>query len=312
MTRKARIVVIGSINTDMVVKMPRIPLPGETIIGGDFAMMRGGKGANQAVAAARLGANVAFVGRVGEDIFGERAVSALSTSGVDTSLVTVDYGTPSGVALIFVGGDGQNSIAVAPGANNHLAPEHVDAARAAIEAADIVVLQLEMPMETVERAVMLATELGVRVILNPAPAAPVPEHILRQVDVITPNEFEAATMLGRPIDERFTAAFAARDLLGKGVKSVVVTLGAQGAACATGDRTQEITGMRVDAVDATGAGDCFTGALACALGEGKDLGVAVHFANAAAALSVTRMGAQASMPRREEVEAFLSHRPKLH
>jgi ribokinase len=312
MTRNARVVVIGSINTDMVVKMPRIPLPGETIIGGDFVMTRGGKGANQAVAAARLGADVTFVGRVGEDVFGERAVSSMRTAGVDTSCVTVDYGTPSGVALIFVGGDGQNSIAVAPGANSRLAPEHVDAARAAIKRADVVVLQLEMPMETVERAVEVADEVGALVVLNPAPAAQIPERILRLVDVLTPNEFEAATMLGRAIDNRYTPAFAARDLLAMGVQSVVLTLGSEGAVCATEVRTQEIPGKRVRAVDATGAGDCFTGALACAIGEGKELSVAVHFANAAAAVSVTRMGAQASMPTREEVEASISHRPKLH
>jgi ribokinase len=306
--RAARVVVVGSSNTDMVVKMPRIPAPGETMLGGDFFMVAGGKGANQVVACARLGADTTFIARVGSDVFGDRAIATIGAAGVHTNYIARDAEAPSGVALILVDAQGQNAIGVAPGANMRLTPEDVRAALPAIEAADVVVLQLEIPLETVSCAIGLAKEREKIVILNPAPAAKVPEGFLRGVDVLTPNAVEAAMLVGRECDGSVDCAQAARALLEEGVGAVVVTLGEKGALAATPDRIQEIPPRRVKAVDTTAAGDCFTGALACALGEGRELGQAVYFANAAAALSVTRMGAQTSIPTRQEVEAFIARR----
>ncbi len=302
----ARIVVVGSSNTDMVVKAPRIPAPGETILGGQFVMTPGGKGANQAVAAARLGAHVTFVGRVGADVFGEEALRNIEAAGVDTRFVVRDPEAPSGVALIAVDSGGQNSIVVAPGANGRLTHDDVERARPAFAAADVVVLQLEIPVETVARAVSLARELSKTVVLNPAPVQTLPDGLLRGVDVLTPNEHEAARLLGEDLDGTFDGVRAARGLLQSGVGAAVVTLGPNGAVAVTGSQVHLIPARRVQPVDTTAAGDCFTGALAVALGEGRDLAAASHFAAAAAALSVTRFGAQASMPHRQEVESFTS------
>ncbi|HSV74632.1 MAG TPA: ribokinase [Chthonomonadales bacterium] len=308
MRRQARVVVVGSSNTDMVVKGPRIPAPGETVVGGSFVLVQGGKGANQAVACARLGARVHFVARVGVDLFGDRAVQSIGAAGVDVTWVTRDDEAPSGVALICVDEAGQNAILVAPGANHRLAPVHVDMARHAFADADIVVLQLEMPIDTVRRAIDLAKELGKQVLLNPAPARPVPDGFLRGVDVLTPNEHEASTLLGMPLDASFDGKTAALALLDQGVRAAIITLGRRGCAMAYDGQTRGIPARRVRAVDTTGAGDCFAGALACALAEGQELSVAAHFANAAAALSTTRMGAQPSMPDRAQVEAFMAKR----
>lgn len=302
---RARVVVVGSSNTDMVVRTRRIPAPGETVLGGDFQMVPGGKGANQAVAAARLGAEVTLVARVGADVFGEQAIASIGAAGVSTRYILRDAAAPSGVALIFVEEAGQNSIVVAPGANARLRPEDVDAARPAFAAADVVVLQLEVPLETVGRAISLAREVGKQVILNPAPAADLPAGFLEGVTVITPNEVEAAMLLGWPMDKPLDGEEAARALLDRGVSAAVVTLGPQGAAVATSGRTWRVEALPVQPVDTTAAGDCFTGALACALGEGQEIGAAVAFANAAAALSVTRPGAQPSMPTRQEVEGSM-------
>lgn len=308
MRTAARIVVVGSSNTDMVVRTPRIPSPGETVLGGEFVMTQGGKGANQAVAAARLGAQVSLVARVGQDVFGTQAVASISTAGVDTSFIVRDDTAPSGVALIFVDGSGQNSIVVAPGANSRLSPEDVDAARPAFQAASVVVLQLEIPLNTVTRAIELAKELDKTVVLNPAPV-PAQQFPMAGVDVVTPNEVEAAMLLGHSIQSPYEARDAAVALVRRlGVGAAVVTMGSRGAVVATMDRVQEIPGKKVTAVDTTAAGDCFTGALATALAEGMALGPAAHFANAAAALACTRMGAQASMPYRNEVEAFIGRR----
>ncbi|MGC8667575.1 MAG: ribokinase [Chthonomonadales bacterium] len=308
MRTAARIVVVGSSNTDMVVRTPRIPSPGETVLGGEFVMTQGGKGANQAVAAARLGAEVSLVARVGQDVFGTQAIASIGTAGVNTAYIVRDDTAPSGVALIFVDGSGQNSIVVAPGANSRLSPADVDAARPAFEAASVVVLQLEIPLDTVTRAIELAKELEKTVLLNPAPvpSQPLP---MAGVDVVTPNEVEAAMLLGHSIQSPYEARDAAVALVRRlGVGAAVVTMGARGAVVATMDRVQEIPGKKVNAVDTTAAGDCFTGALATALGEGMALGPAAHFANAAAALACTRVGAQASMPYRNEVEAFIGRR----
>jgi ribokinase len=308
MAKRAKVVVIGSSNTDMAVRTPRIPAPGETVLGGDFMMTSGGKGANQAVAAARLGADVTLIARVGTDVFGDRTVAHIAAAGVNTKYIVRDSRAASGVALICIAEDGQNSIVVAGGANNRLSPEDIDAARSAIEEADVITVQFETPLETVAHVIRVAKELGRQIVVNPAPALALPAGFLKGVDVITPNEVEAAMLLGLAPDECIEGAEAARRLLVLGVGAAVVTLGSEGAVCGTTGRVQQIPGKRVTAVDTTAAGDCFTGALACALGEGHELGPAISFANAAAALSVTRLGAQVSMPTRSEVESLIQQR----
>ncbi len=304
-TRAARIVVVGSVNTDLVVRVPAIPRPGETVIGGTFTSAGGGKGANQAVAAARAGAEVAFVGRVGADAMGDAAIAAFRTEGVDTCFLTRDPSAPSGVALILVDEGGENSIAVAPGANDCLRPNHIDAARDLIAQADVLLIQLEIPLETVIHAVALAEAAGVPVILNPAPAQPLPPDSLAQVTILTPNETEAALLSGAPVDTAESAAAAARCLLRSGPRGVVVTLGSRGAVVATAERESRVPAHRISAVDSVAAGDVFNGCLAVAIAEGNDLDAAVRFATAAAAISVTRHGAQASAPLRAEIEALL-------
>ena len=306
--QQARVVVVGSSNTDMVVKTPHIPAPGETVLGGDFVMVAGGKGANQAVAAARLGAQTTFVARLGRDVFGDRAITNIGTAGVDTHYIVRDDTAPSGVALIAVDDKGQNSIVVASGANARLTPDDVNAARDAIAKCDVVVIQFEIPLDTVARAIGLAREMDKIVIVNPAPAQYLPDYFLQGVDVLIPNEGEAAMLLGMKLDDNFSPVEAAKELRTRGVGTVIITLGAEGALAVTHDRVQEIPPRRVTAVDTTAAGDSFTGALAVALGEGKDLGQSVYFANAAAAISVTRLGAQTSMPTRDEVDAFIAKR----
>lgn len=304
---RARVVVVGSSNIDLVVRTEHMPVPGQTVLGGDLLIASGGKGANQAVAAARLGAEVTLVARIGSDMFGDRALAEITASGVQTDYVIRDPDAPSGTALIVVDDSGQNSIVVAPGANARLRPEDVDAARPAFEEADVVVVQFETLLETVIHVLRLAKQMNKRAILNPAPARTLPEGFLRGVDVITPNEIEAAMLLGRPPDESSDPVEMAQALLGRGVGAAVVTLGRQGAVAVTPDRARQIAPFRVKAVDTTAAGDCFTGALACALGEGMGLEAAARFASAAAALSVTRPGAQSSMPHRGEVERFMAN-----
>lgn len=301
----ARVVVIGSSNTDMVVKAARIPEPGETVLGGDFLMVPGGKGANQAVAAARLGAEVTLVARLGDDLFGEASMRNFREAGIRTEAVVCDPEAASGVALILVDAGGENAIAVAPGANARLAPEDVDRAEPAIRAADVVVLQLEVPMPTVLHGIRLAKQHGRRVILNPAPAMPVPDEALAMVDFLTPNETEAEMLLGGGAAGLGGIAATAEALRAKGVGTVIVTLGREGAFVVGPEGSFHVPGRHVEAVDTTAAGDAFTGALACALGEGQPFPAALAFATAAAALSVTRMGAQSSLPDRAALEAFL-------
>lgn len=303
---KPRIVVVGSSNTDMIIKLERIPLPGETILGGEFVTAAGGKGANQAVAAARAGGQVTFVARVGRDMFGEQAVAGFVRDGIDVQYISRDETAPSGVALIFVAKDGENSIAVASGANGKLSPAAVSPAQAALAGASSVVMQLETPLETVQATAEAAARLGVPVILNPAPARPLPDALLRQVSILTPNETEAELLTGIPVADEVSAARAADALLERGVGTVVITLGARGALVAGGGLRELVPGFPVQAVDTTAAGDVFNGALAVALGEGRPLLQAVRFAHAAAAISVTRLGAQPSAPGRAEIEAMLS------
>jgi ribokinase len=301
-----KIVVVGSSNTDMIIKVDRLPGPGETVSGGAFSTAAGGKGANQAVAAARAGAEVGFVARVGEDSFGEQAITGFVGDGIDVRHVTRDPAAPSGVALIFVDDSGENSIAVAPGANARLTPEDVEAAGGLITGADVVVMQLETPIETVERAAALAREHGVRVILNPAPAQPLSDEILGKVSILTPNESEAELLTGIQVEDDAGAEAAARTLAARGVETVILTLGARGAFVFESDSRELVPGFEVQAVDTTAAGDVFNGSLAVGLAEGMQLAPAVRFANAAAALSVTKLGAQPSAPTRSEIEDFLN------
>jgi ribokinase len=295
------LIVVGSSNTDLIVRAERLPAPGETVLGGEFITAAGGKGANQAVAAARCGARVAFVARVGADAYGRDSLANFAREGMDTRYVFTDRQALSGVALIVVDARGQNLIAVASGANARLTPADVAAARPAFAEARVLLLQLESPMETVLAAARLGREHGLTVILNPAPARPLPTELYPLVDVLTPNEHEAAALT----DERAPEA-AARALLARGVKTVIVTLGAAGVLLATGNGVETHAGFRVEAVDTTAAGDAFNGGLAVARARGEPLLAAIRYAQAAAALSVTRLGAQPSLPTAAEVAAFLA------
>ena len=303
--KQPSIVVVGSSNTDMIIQLDRIPKPGETILGGTFTTAAGGKGANQAVGAARAGGRVTLVARVGQDMFGDQALAGFQKDGICVDYVARDRKAPSGVALIFVARDGENSIAVAGGANGQLSPADVRKARAVLSKAAVMVLQLEIPLPTVEAAADLASKLGVRVILNPAPARKLPKSLLRQVSILTPNETEAELLTGVKVTDEASLQRAADALLACGVGTVILTLGARGAFVAGPGVRQWVRGFKVKPVDTTAAGDIFNGALAVALGEGKPLLDAVRLANAAAAISVTRLGAQPSAPQRREIEKLL-------
>lgn len=302
---KPRILVLGSSNTDMILRLDRLPRPGETILGGEFVTAAGGKGANQAVAAARAGGRVSFIARVGQDMFGDQAIAGFRRDGIDVSHVVRDRQAPSGVALIFVARDGENSIAVAGGANGRLSPADVRKTKPAFAGASAVVMQLETPLETVQAAAELAAKAGVPVILNPAPAQPLLARLLKLVSILTPNETEAELLTGVKVIDDATAAQAAEKLLKRGVHTVIATLGARGAFVASGDIRRRVPGFKVKTVDTVAAGDVFNGALAVALGEGRPLLDAVRFANAAAAISVTHLGAQPSAPKRREIERLL-------
>jgi ribokinase len=298
------ICVVGSLNRDLVIKSPRLPARGETVTGGEFATFRGGKGANQAVAAARLGARVAMVGCVGDDLFGRQLLAGLREEGIDTRAVRVDRGTPSGVALITVDPAGHNTIVVAPGANRRLTIEDVEAAREAISDADVLLAQLEVPLETVLQAARLARRRGRQVVLDPAPATLLPGELYENVSLINPNEGEARHLTGIALDDEAGISAAAEALLAHGCGAVVIKLGEKGAFVASGAIREIVEGVAVQAVDTTAAGDAFAGALAVAIAEGRDTVAAARFANLVGALSVTRMGAQASMPTRDEVAAL--------
>jgi ribokinase len=258
------------------------------------------------VAAARAGGQVTFIARVGDDMFGQKAVAGFVEDGIDVSHIVRDANSPSGVALIFVAKDGQNSIAVAGGANARLSPADVQAAAGALDGASALVMQLETPLETVSAAAELAAARGVPVILNPAPAQPLPDRLLKQVSILTPNETEAELLTGIAVTDESSTAKAAANLRARGVPTVIVTLGPQGALVSDASGVQRISGFPADAVDTTAAGDVFNGALAVALGEGRAPADAIRFANAAAAISVTRLGAQPSAPTRREIESLLS------
>ena len=300
-----KIVVIGSSNTDMIIQVPRIPRPGETILGGKFLSAAGGKGANQAVAAARAGGEVTFIACLGQDVIGSEAIAGFKKDGIDIHCITRDPDLPSGVALIFVGEDGENSIAVAGGANMALTPEKIHQNREIIQSADILVMQLESPLDSVEAASGLAFEKHIPVVLNPAPAQSLADELLKKISVLTPNESEAELLTGVIVTEIDSARKAASLLHKKGVEQVIITMGSQGAFVSSPLLEAMVSGFQVEPVDTTAAGDVFNGTLAVALAEAMPLERAVRFANAAAAISVTRLGAQPSAPRRSEIETFL-------
>jgi len=307
---RGKIVVVGSSNTDMVVRLRRLPAPGETLLGETFAMLPGGKGANQAVAASRAGGRVSFIGRVGRDDLGDRALSGLVKEGIDVQGVSRDVSAPSGVALIWVSAAGENSIAVSLGANGRLASKHITQAAKVFSQASVVLLQLETPLSSVRVAARLANQVGACVILNPAPAMRLPRELLRNIAVLTPNESEAESLTGIRVTDDASAARAARRLHEQGVETVIITLGSRGAYVSSHSVAERIAGLKVKAVDTTGAGDVFNGALAVALAEGRALRQAVRFANVAAARSVTRRGAQPSAPIRSEILRYLATRTR--
>jgi len=301
---KPKIVVAGSSNTDMVVKVPHIPAPGETIMGTDFFTIPGGKGANQAVAAVRAGADVTFIACVSDDAFGTQSIENYRQDGIDTSCIKVQPGTHSGIALINVAADGENSISVAPGANSHLLPEDIGRFADAFKGAKLVLAQLEIPMDTVEAVAEAAWSEGIPFILNPAPGAEISAALMRKITIITPNETEAAILTTR---KKFTdedIPVMAEELYGRGVQTVIITLGSKGVYLKSDDFEELISGYRVQAVDTTAAGDVFNGALASALASGIPVKEAIGFAQKAAAISVTRMGAQPSAPFADEIVGF--------
>ncbi len=301
-----KVVVVGSTNTDMTVRVPAIPAPGETVLGHSFRVTGGGKGANQAVAAARAGGTVVFVTAVGTDAFGDAALDTLRREGIDIRFARRVSSAASGVALIFVDDRGENSIAVAPGANAALIPEDVEPLASVVEPDAVVLLQLEIPIAVVEAAVRITAARNARVVLNPAPAQPLPKELLASVAMITPNEREAAQLTGGGVEEDGGVERAAAELHRRGVRDVLITLGARGVLVSSEGSMELVPPFAVRAVDTTAAGDVFNGALAAALVEGRPLRAAVRFANAAAALSVTRAGAQTSAPLRTEIDSLLA------
>lgn len=299
------IVVIGSSNTDLVIKTQRIPEPGETVLGGVFMMTAGGKGANQAVAASRLGGRTTFVARVGKDLFGEKSLENYAKDNLNTDFVFVDEEAPSGTALITVDGKGENCIVVASGANGALSRNDIDAVRERISKAKYVLMQLEVPIGTVEYAAEVAVAESAKVILNPAPAAKLSPELMRKLYLITPNRTESQLLTGIPVESWEDAERAADILLAAGVENVVITMGALGSLLKNASQCVRIPARRVEVVDTTAAGDVFNGALCVALSEGRDLVSALEFATTASSISVTHMGAQSSIPTRSEVDALM-------
>jgi len=297
--------VVGSSNTDLIIPLDRIPRPGETLLASDLETAAGGKGANQAVAAARCGARVAFVARLGSDALGDQAMSGFATEGIDVSCVVRDARAPSGAALIFVDRRGANCIGVALGANRRLTTADVHRARGLISSASVVLMQLETPLSTIVAATRLAAKQRTTVILNPAPACRLPDSLLRDITILTPNETEAEVLTGiKPTGLR-NAKRAADSLRRRGVKIVIITLGKRGALIADAQGARVIKGYAVKVRDTTAAGDVFNGALAVALTDGRSIDSSVVFANAAAALSVTKFGAQPSAPTRRQIDRFI-------
>jgi ribokinase len=300
-----KILVFGSSNTDMMVKSAQMPLPGETVLGGEFTMSPGGKGANQAVAAKRLGGNVSFICKIGRDMFGEDSLRHYREEGIDVSGV-LRSDKPSGIALIIVDNGAENSIVVASGANLDIHAADLEASESALRSCDILLLQLEIPVPAVLQAARIANASGATVILNPAPFAALPDEIFRYISLFIPNETELASFSGMPVRDVPTAVAAADVLFAKGVGKMIITMGSKGSLILDGGEPRFIQARRVKAVDTTGAGDTYCGALCVAIAEGKTLPEAAEFASAVSALSVTKMGAQTAMPKRVEAEAFMN------
>jgi ribokinase len=302
------IVVFGSINMDLVARVPRLLLPGETLIGRTFTTVSGGKGANQAVACARLGATTRMIGRVGDDAFGEELRESLEGYGVDTAGVAVHPGTASGVAVITVDDAGENEIVVIPGANATVGRADLERLDVALAGARVLLLQLEVPLDAVMAAAALAHTRGVIVILDPAPSQPLPVELYAATDILTPNEVEAAALVGFPLDSQEVVTRAGTELLKRGAHSVVIKLGGQGVYWSNGMDSAFHSAFRVEAVDTVGAGDAFNGALAVGLSEGLDMPEAIRWGLVAGALSATQPGAQSAMPDRAAVERLLVSR----
>ena len=305
-TQKPKVVVVGSLNMDLVVKADRQPQKGETLIGHEFGMFPGGKGSNQAIAAARLGTEVTMIGRLGTDLFGDTLMSVLVEERIHSCFVLRDAEAGTGVAVPIIDADGDNSIILVPRANMRLSVADVEQAASVISAADVLLLQLEVPIEASQRAAEIAKSSGARVVLNPAPARELPGSFLAQVDILTPNEIETEFLSGIKVLDQAGAEHAAQILLDKGISGVILTLGARGALLLTPELTKHIPGYQVDVVDTTAAGDAFCGALGTALARGETLEDAVAFANAAGALAVTVLGATPSMPTAKQVDQFLA------
>ncbi|KGA31532.1 ribokinase [Pectobacterium odoriferum] len=303
--KTGKLVVLGSINADHILNLEQFPRPGETVIGEQYSVAFGGKGANQAVAAGRSGADIAFIACVGEDDIGTRVCQQLSKDNIDVSAVEAISGETTGVALIFVNADAENMIAINAGANAAVSTDYLHRHQQHIIDASALLMQLESPLETVIAAAKLAHEHQTKVILNPAPARELPDELLSLVNMITPNETEAQFLTGITVETEEDAARAAQVLHDKGIETVLITLGSRGVWLSENGQGQRIPGYRVKAVDTIAAGDTFNGALVTALLENKPMSSAVKFAHAAAAIAVTRRGAQPSVPWREEIDAFL-------
>ncbi len=301
---KSVMLVVGSSNTDMVIKTGHLPKGGETVLGGAFFMNAGGKGANQAVAAARLGGPVTFICKTGNDVFGKEAKELFDKEGINTDYLLTDAAQPSGVALIMVDNNAENCIAVASGANATLLPGDLQFALQSIEHAALILMQLEIPLGTVQHVAALAYSKGIPVILNPAPACKLPDELLQMITIITPNETEAEILTGIKVNNIETAQQAAMILKEKGITTIIITMGKAGALVLHDDAFTQIPSVPVEAIDTTAAGDVFNGALAVALWQGKGIAEATTFACKAAAISVTRLGAQASAPYAHEVAAL--------
>lgn len=299
-----KIIVVGSCNTDMVIKADRLPIPGETILGGTFFMNPGGKGANQAVAASRLGGNVTLISKTGNDVFGRQSVSLYNAENIKTDYIFSDSKNPSGVALITVDSNGENCIVVASGANASLCRADIDKATDEIENSDLVLMQLEIPIDTVEYVAEMAHNKGIKVILNPAPARALSDKLLKNLYIIIPNKSEAEILSGIKVTDLESAKQAADIISEKGVDIVVITLGAQGALIKEHDSYQFVEAVKVQALDTTAAGDVFCGTVCVGLSEGKSILEAVQMAAKASAITVTRMGAQSSIPYRSELASM--------
>lgn len=302
----SKLCVLGSINVDHVIRVPYFPKAGETLTGYGYQIAYGGKGANQAVAAARLGANVQFIGTIGDDQIGQAMKSAFAQDGIDTSPITTIPNQSTGLATIQVSDEGENSIVISAGANADLTPALVEQYKAVIEQAEILLMQLESPLQAVELAARIAKNAGTRVVLNPAPAQALPESLLSSVDMITPNETEAEILTGVKVCDEQTACQAAEHFHQLGIETALITLGSKGVYVSEKGKGQIIPGFRVKAVDTTAAGDTFNAGVVTGLLEGRALSDAIRFAHAAAALSVTRMGAQTAIPTRAETDDFLT------